>query len=118
MTRAECNNQPVGAGLHKQSTCPAWRSGKHEEDKEMPSFSSSASAIVTNATSTDAVQTEYMEASTKGGYEEEVVEGTAGGNVPFDARRTERWIRRFFFSSSALLNKLMSQSQTNKNKPY
>ena len=58
----------------------------------MLSFSSSASNIVTNATTTDAAPSEYMEVSTKGGYEEEAVEGTAGANGPFDARRTERWI--------------------------
>ena len=118
MTRAECNNQTVGARLHKQSTYPVWCLGKHEEDKEMSSFSSSASDIVTNATATDTAPSEYMEASAKGGYEEEEVEGTAGADGPFDARQTERWIRQISFSSSALLNKLMSQSQTNKNKPY
>ena len=92
MTRAECNNQPVGAQLHKQSTYPVWRSVKHKEDKEVLSFSSSASDIVTNATATDAAPAEYMEVLAKGGYEEEAVDGTAGANGPFDARQTERWI--------------------------
>ena len=88
MMRTECNNQPVRARLHKQSTYPIWCSSKHEEDKEMSSFSSSASDIVTNATATDEAPAEYMEALAKGSYEDETVKGTADGH--FDGRRTDR----------------------------
>ena len=73
-------------------------------------MSFSSSDAVTNATVTGAAPEDNIEALAKGGYEEEVVDGVAGANGLFDLRRAERWIRRLSFSSSALLNKLISQS--------
>ena len=63
--------------------------GKDEEEKEMPSFSSSSFDTATFAIAIDVTTVDAAEAPAKGGSEDEASDETVGGNGLFHERRTE-----------------------------
>ena len=94
---------------YEQFTYPVRRLGKDEEEKEMPSFSSSSFDAATTTTAKDMAQVDAAKARTKDGFKEEAADGIPGADSLFDAQRTEeveyvlRWL-----SSSKSFNKFQS----------
>ena len=74
---------------YEQSTYPVRRLGKDEEEKEMPSFSSSSFNATTTTIAKDMAPADAAEARAKDGFKEEAADGIPGADGLFDAQRME-----------------------------